>query len=198
MTANARSMDLITAVDGLDDLLEGGARLPGSARARVGRGALVDAVAELRAALDEQTGRADAIETERAAILADAQRTVERLDADASRRRDRLLAEHPLPEQARAWARAVVEDAEAQAREDRRRARGYAADVLGALEANLDRLRARVQVARDVLAERRERDFAVGGDARAPTDGGSSAAAGGSADGGDSAATAPDLARDAA
>lgn len=154
MTDDAREQSLTAVLDALEHAVSTARAMPMSASVLVSRAELLDLVAQARAALPAQLGRADevllAADAERAAARADA----ERIEAAARRRAAELVEQESVVAQAVDRAAEIVREAEETARGLRRDADDYCDRRLADFEIDLGKVLSQVQAGRAKLANR--------------------------------------------
>lgn len=154
MTDSDSTESLTAVLDTLEQAVSAARAMPMSASVLVSRAELLDLVAQARAALPAQLGRADevlsAADAERAAARADA----ERIEAAARRRAAELVEQEAVVAQAVDRAAEIVSEAEETARGLRRDADDYCDRRLADFEIDLGKVLSQVQAGRAKLAGR--------------------------------------------
>jgi hypothetical protein len=111
---------------------------------------------QMRATIPEEIKQARWINKERQEMLAEATRESERILDAAREERDRVLDPEEVAKLAERRAERVLEDARNRERQIRLSAEDFADEILGSLEANLERFAAAVQRGRERLNVREE------------------------------------------
>ena len=144
-------MDVLELIDKLDELVRNAKHVPLSREVRVDREELSDLLDEMRATIPEEIKEARWIVTERAEMLAAAEREADRILEEAQERQTQLVVEHELTAQAELAREEIIDDAHAEEREIRLGAEDYADEILGTFELNLSKFIAAVQRGRERL-----------------------------------------------
>lgn len=134
--------------------------MPMSASCLVNRAELLEDLEELRAALPADLEHADALLSDRDAIVASGEAQARQLLEDAHAEREQLLEQTDVLVAARERAATVVAEARAEATRLLSDADDYVDRKLGEFEVVLGQLAAQVGNGRDRLAARREADLA--------------------------------------
>jgi dsDNA-specific endonuclease/ATPase MutS2 len=144
-------MDVLELIDRLDDLVRNAKHVPLRSEVRVDKEKLSDLLNQMRETIPEELKEARWIATERAEMLAAAEREAERILGEARERQSELVAEHHRTHEAELATEDIIEDARAEEREIRVGAEDYADEILNTLEINLSKFIAAVQRGRERL-----------------------------------------------
>jgi cell division septum initiation protein DivIVA len=139
----------------LESLIANGKPLPLTKNAIVDREQALNLIDELRAAVPEEVRAAKRINQEGERIIEKAQEEAERIIARAQEQAAFLIGERGLTEAAEEESRRIIADAEDDGDNVRRGADEYAAGVLAALEAEVNRTLRGIERGIAMLDERR-------------------------------------------
>jgi vacuolar-type H+-ATPase subunit H len=147
-------MDVLVLIDKLDDLIHNAKTVPLTDTVRIEREEIYDILDQMRASIPEEIKQARWIVKERQDMLAEAKREAERLLQEARDRAEQLASQEEVVRLAHEQSEHLLQDAEHRAYEVRTGAEGYADEIFGTLEANLDKFLTAVRRSRDRLAAR--------------------------------------------
>ena len=155
MSLGSRPLDIIFLVERLESLIANGRPLPLTKNAIVDREQALNLIDELRVAVPEEVRAAKRINSEGERIMEKAQEEAERVIARAQEQAAFLIGERGLTDAAELESRRIVADAEDEAENVRQGADEYAAGVLAALEAEVNRSLRGIERGIAMLDERR-------------------------------------------
>ncbi|MGQ9492372.1 MAG: ATP synthase F0 subunit B [Anaerolineae bacterium] len=133
-------MDILTLIDRLEALVNGGWRIPFTAKTVVDENAFFDLIDQMRVSIPQEMKRANDLLQDRERVLATAAQEAERIIEEAHEKAARLVDEHEIVSTARAEAESIKAEARRQADEICKGADEYAIGVLSQLETELSSL----------------------------------------------------------
>lgn len=133
-------MDILTLIDRLEALVNGGWRIPFTAKTVVDENAFFDLIDQMRVSIPQEMKRANDLLQDRERVLATAAQEAERIIEEAHEKVARLVDEHEIVSTARAEAESIKAEARRQADEICKGADEYAIGVLSQLETELSSL----------------------------------------------------------
>lgn len=133
-------MDILELVDRLEELFNASRGIPFTRSVIVDEERMLDLIDQMRVTIPEEVRKAQQLLAQRDRILAQAKEEARRTIQMAQQKRDEMLAEHALVEEARAQAERIIAQAQAEADTIRREADAYALQVLEQLAARLERM----------------------------------------------------------
>ena len=148
--------DVMHLIDELDDTVNSAKSGLIGSQVKVDKERAYSILDQMRATIPEEIKQARWINKERQEMLAEATRESERILDAAREERDRLLDPEEIVKLAERRAERVLEDARNRERQIRLAAEDFADEILGSLEANLERFAAAVQRGRERLNVREE------------------------------------------
>jgi len=165
--------DVITLLERMEELVTESPRIPLTAKAIVDEEELFAIIDEIKEKLPEELREARWVARERerllgearqqaeliqkearersAALVAEAERRAESVLREAQVRADRLTSDHAITKKAEEQAQRIIKHGQDVAEELHRNARQYAAEVLGKLEAQMERSMLTVRQSREEL-----------------------------------------------
>ena len=153
-------MDVHDQLDQIAATVRGAKAMPMSASCLVNRTEILDALERVRDVLPVDLDHADALLSDRDAVLAAGREEAERMLEAARAERDRLIEQTDVLVAARGRAAAVAEQARTEATRLLADADDYVDRKLGEFEVVLGQLGSQVNNGRERLAARRETDLA--------------------------------------
>ena len=157
----------------LESQIATGTGVPRTRKVLVDRDAVLDLIDQLRVAVPEEVHAARRINAEGERIIEKANDEAGRIAARAQEQAAYLIGERGLTEAAQAEGRQIVAEAMAAAADVRGGADSYAAQILGTLEAEVQKALAGIEKGIDVLAARQaELQAEPGAEAHAGDDNG--------------------------
>ncbi|HEY8652426.1 MAG TPA: hypothetical protein VIL87_04930 [Dermatophilaceae bacterium] len=153
-------MDVHDQLNEIAATVRGAKAMPMSASCLVNRAEILDALERVRAVLPVDLDHADALLSDREAVVASGREEAERLVEAARAERDHLIEQADVLKAARERAAAVVEQARSEATRLLADADDYVDRKLGEFEVVLGQLGSQVNNGRERLAARRETDLA--------------------------------------
>jgi hypothetical protein len=147
-------MDVLVLIDKLDDLVHNAKAVPLTDTVRIEREEIYDILDQMRASIPEEIKQARWIVKERQDMLAEAKREAERLIQEARDKAEELASQEEVVRLAHEQAEQILNETENRTYEMRVGAEGYADEIFGTLEANLDKFSSAVRRSRDRLAQR--------------------------------------------
>jgi hypothetical protein len=147
-------MDVLVLIDKLDDLIHNAKTVPLTDTVRIEREEIYDILDQMRASIPEEIKQARWIVKERQDMLAEAKREAERLIQEARDKAEELASQEEVVRLAHEQAEQILNETENRTYEMRVGAEGYADEIFGTLEANLDKFSSAVRRSRDRLAQR--------------------------------------------
>ncbi|MBX6378271.1 MAG: ATPase [Clostridia bacterium] len=136
--------DLLAILDELERLVDDAGHIPLTGKVVVDEEAVYAILDRLRAAIPEALHQAQRIHRERERILSQARDEAEALIQEAKAYAARLTSESSITQRATEEAERILEEARRMSREIRVGAREYASELLGKVEASLERCLAAV------------------------------------------------------
>jgi len=130
-------IEILALVDQLEKLVNGGWRVPFSAKTVIDENAFFEIVDEMRVSIPQEIKQAKELLQEREKVLAAATEESERIVEGAREDAARLVDEHEIMAAARADAEGIKAQARREMEEVRAGADEYAVGVLGELESQL-------------------------------------------------------------
>ena len=146
-------MDVLVLIDKLDDLVSDAKQVPLTDQVRVEREEIFDILDQMRATIPEEIKQARWIVKERQEMLGEAKREAERIVLEARELAQREASQQEIVRIAERQAQQILEQARQREREIRLGAEDYADQILGTLEANLDKFLQAVRRGRGQLAQ---------------------------------------------
>jgi len=153
-------MDVHDRLNEIAATVRGAKAMPMSASCLVNRTEILDALERVRDVLPVDLDQADALLSDREAVVASGREEAEQLVEAACAERDQLIEQTDVLKAARERAAAVVEQARAEATRLLTDADDYVDRKLGEFEVVLGQLGSQVNNGRERLAARRETDLA--------------------------------------
>nr|MBC7244310.1 ATPase [Chloroflexota bacterium] len=133
-------MDILTLVDRLEALVNGGWRIPFTAKTVVDENAFFDLIDQMRVSIPQEVKRANDLLQDRERILTTAAQEAERIIEEAHEKAACLVDEHEIVSAARAEAESIRAEARRQAEDICKGADEYAIGILSQLETELSSL----------------------------------------------------------
>ncbi len=148
-------MEVLDVLNDLEELVEESTKIPMTGKILVDADELLDYVDRIRAILPDEIKQAKWITREHQRIIADAEQEAKRLVGQAHEETNKQIEESIIAQQAQSYGEQLVVKAQAAAAEVRAGANSYADEVLGSLEAQLEKAtlelrRGREEVARTI------------------------------------------------
>lgn len=134
------AIDILTLVDRLEALVNGGWRVPFTVKTVVDENACFDIIDQMRVSIPQELKQANELLGEREKVLAAAAEEAERLLEEAREKAARLLHDHEITAAAQAEAETIKGQARREAEGFRKEADEYALDALSELESRLSSL----------------------------------------------------------
>ncbi|MGI6491611.1 MAG: ATPase [Pelotomaculum sp.] len=144
-------MDLLSALNELEELVETSAKIPLTRKVLVNEDNILDLLDRIRTTIPEEIRQAKWIIQEREKVMNESQKEALRLLEDAQRKVSQQADESEIVRKAREVADSIIARAEEQAMELREGARSYADDVLTNLMESLDKLTNQIDQGRSEL-----------------------------------------------
>lgn len=155
-------MDIQFLVDRLEQLILKAPKVPLTSQLILERGAVLDLVDQMTAAIPEEVRAAKRINAEGDRVIANAKEEADHIIAAAQEQGALLLQENEIGRRAKEEGERILGRADAQADETMRGADQYAADVLRRLESDLEStlttIRSYIGILDERLREGRERE----------------------------------------
>ena len=149
-------MDILELVDRLEELFNESRAVPFTHSVIVDEDRFLDIIDQMRVTIPDEVRKAQQLLAQRERILAQAKEEAQRTIQLAQQKREEMLSEHGMVEEARRKAAQIVAQAEAEAERIRREADQYALESLERLAVQLERLLTEVQNGIRVLREVQE------------------------------------------
>lgn len=146
-------MDILELVDRLEELFNESRKVPFTHSVMVDEDRFLDLIDQMRVTIPEEVRKAQQLLAQRERILAQAKEEAQRTIQLAQQKREEMLSEHRLMEEAQRKAGQIVAQAEAEAERIRHEADRYALESLEKLAVQLDRMLTEVQNGIRVLQE---------------------------------------------
>lgn len=144
-------MDLLSALNELEELIEGSGKIPLTRKVMVDEDRMLDLLDRIRTTIPEEIRQAKWIIQERDKVLDDSQKEAMRILEDVQRQVERKADDSEVVRQAKLMAEEIVAKAETMAREIRDGARNYADDILGNLQESLNKVSLQIEQGRSEL-----------------------------------------------
>jgi cell division septum initiation protein DivIVA len=144
-------VDLLSALNELEELVETSAKIPLTRKVLVNEDNILDLLDRIRTTIPEEIRQAKWIIQEREKVMNESQKEALRLLEDAQRKVSQQADESEIVRKAREVADSIIARAEEQAMELREGARSYADDVLTNLMESLDKLTNQIDQGRSEL-----------------------------------------------
>ena len=144
-------MDIITALNELEDLVENSGKVPLTHKLIIDEDRLLDLVDHIRTSLPEEVRQAKWIIQEREKVLNDAQQEAVRTMETAQKHMEQKADDSEITRQAKKMAEDIVQKADYVAQEIRIGARDYAEDILANLAKDLDAVFRQIEKSREEL-----------------------------------------------
>jgi hypothetical protein len=134
------AIDILYLLDRLEEVLNSSSRVPFTSRTMIDEQECLDILDQIRVALPEEIKGARRVNSERDAIIAEAEARAQEIVREAEEHAAQQIEEHNLVRQAELRAEQVEAEAERRAAEIERDAEDYAYDKLSELESQLEQL----------------------------------------------------------
>lgn len=144
-------MDLLSALNELEELIETSAKIPLTRKVLVNEDNILDLLDRIRTTIPEEIRQAKWIIQERDKVMNDSQKEALRLLEDAQKKVSQQAEESEIVRKAREMADSIIAKAEEQAVELRQSAKSYADDILTNLMESLDKLTNQIDQGRSEL-----------------------------------------------
>jgi F0F1-type ATP synthase membrane subunit b/b' len=144
-------VDLLSALNELEELIETSGKIPLTRKVVVNEDRILDLLDRIRTTIPEEIRQAKWIIQEREKVMNDSQKEALRLLEDAQKQVEKQADESEIARKAKEVADEIVARAEDKARELREGARSYADDVLTNLMESLDKLLNQIEQGRSEL-----------------------------------------------
>lgn len=144
-------MDLLSALNELEELIENSGKIPLTRRVMLDEDRVLDLLDRIRTTIPDEIRQAKWIIQEREKVLDDSQKEAIRILEDAQKQVEKRADESEVARQAKSVAEEIVAKAEATAREIREGAREYADDILANLQESLGRILTQIEQGRTEL-----------------------------------------------
>ena len=151
------TIEVLKLIDQLEALVSSGTRVPLTSRTVIDEQEFLDIIDRLRVAIPEEIKQAKRLTQERERVLSQSQVEAEDVIASARAQAAQLVGKDELVLTAREQADRLLAEAERSAGEMRDGADSYAAEVLGRLETELNRMLAAVRKGQATLERTRQR-----------------------------------------
>lgn len=146
-------MDILELVDRLEELFNDSRAVPFTHSVIVDEDRFLDIIDQMRVTIPDEVRKAQQLLAQRERILAQAKEEAQRTIQLAQQKREEMLSEHGMVEEARRKAAQIVAQAEAEAERIRREADEYALQSLERLAVQLEHMLTEVQNGIRVLRE---------------------------------------------
>ena len=146
-------MDILELVDRLEELFNESRAVPFTHSVMVDEDRFLDLIDQMRVTIPEEVRKAQQLLAQRERILAQAKEEAQRTIQLAQQKREEMIADHRLVEEAQRKAAQIIAQAEAEAERIRREADHYALESLKKLAVQLDRMLTEVQNGIQILQE---------------------------------------------
>ena len=144
-------MDLLGALNELEELVENSAKIPLTRKVMVDEDRLLDLLDRIRTNIPEEIRQAKWIIQEREKVISESQKEAMRIIEDAQKQVEKKADESEVARQAKAVADDIIARAQTVAAEIREGACRYADDVLAGLQENLSRILQEIEAGRSEL-----------------------------------------------
>jgi len=151
------TIDILELVDRLEAIVNGGWRIPFTAKTVIDEDAFFDIIDQMRVSIPQEIKEAQDLLQDRERILATATKNAEQIVEEAREKAERLLDEHKIVAAARAEAENIKAQARREAEEVRKGADDYAIGILSELESRLASLLRTTSNGLAALKRKRER-----------------------------------------
>lgn len=144
-------MDLLNALNELEELVESSGKIPFTKKVMVEEDRLLDLLDRIRTSMPEEVRQAKWIIQEREKVLNDSQKEAMRIMDDAQKQVERKADDSEVVRQAKMSAEEILTKAEGIAVEIREGAKGYADDILVNLQESLGKILSQIEQGRSEL-----------------------------------------------
>ncbi|MDD3652931.1 MAG: ATPase [Desulfotomaculaceae bacterium] len=141
-------MDLLNALNELEDLIESSGKIPLTRKVLVDEERIFDLIDRVRTTIPEEIRQAKWVIQEREKVLSDSQKEAIRIMEDAKKQLEKQADDSEITRQAKIMAEEIVDKAESVAREIREGARSYADDILANMEEHIGKLLSQIEQGR--------------------------------------------------
>jgi len=138
-------IDILHLVDRLEELLDGGWRIPLGSRVAIDEDAFLNIIDQMRIAIPQEIKQAREVQQERDKYVAQAHEEARQIIAQAREDAARLLDEHVLRQEAQRRAEGILREARGDAKGIRSGADAYAETSLKQLDEQIVKLQAVVR-----------------------------------------------------
>jgi len=146
-------MSVYRVLEKLEAYIHEGTWLPAGYRV-LSEERLMEFVEKIRSTLPEEVGRAKLIAKDQDRMIRAAQEKAQTIVTEATSKHEELVDDHEIVRRARTTADVILREAEERARKVKEGADGYAAQLLGELEARLSNAIGSVRKGREALTPR--------------------------------------------
>lgn len=132
-------INLVILLDKLEEIIDNAPEIPLTGRAIVEPDEVLDLIDKIRNSIPEEVKRAEAVSTEKDRLISEGQQKAERMIAQAEEYANKLIRDSEIHRQAQQEAKRIIDDAQKRAAELEKGANEYAQQVLGNLQAALEK-----------------------------------------------------------
>ncbi|HPU35597.1 MAG TPA: ATPase [Bacillota bacterium] len=144
-------MDLLSALNELEELIENSGRVPLTRKVMVNEDSILDLLDRIRTTIPEEIRQAKWIIQEREKVMSESQKEARRIVENAQKQVEKQAEDSEVVRKAKAVAEEIIARAERTAQEMREGAREYADEILSALQDKLNKINQQIEQGRSEL-----------------------------------------------
>ena len=144
-------MDLLSALNELEELIENSGRVPLTRKVMVNEDSILDLLDRIRTTIPEESRQAKWIIQEREKVMSESQKEARRIVENAQKQVEKQAEDSEVVRKAKAVAEEIIARAERTAQEMREGAREYADEILSALQDKLNKINQQIEQGRSEL-----------------------------------------------
>ncbi len=144
-------MDLLSALNELEELIENSGKVPLTRKVMVNEDSILDLLDRIRTTIPEEIRQAKWIIQEREKVMSESQKEAMRIMENAQKQVEKKAEDSEVVRKAKVIAEEIVAKAEQTAQEIREGAREYADEILGALQDRLNKINQQIEQGRSEL-----------------------------------------------
>ena len=144
-------MDLLSALNELEELIENSGRVPLTRKVMVNEDSILDLLDRIRTTIPEEIRQAKWIIQEREKVMSESQKEARRIVENAQKQVEKQAEDSEVVRKAKAVAEEIIARAERTAQEMREGAREYADEILSALQDKLNKINQQIEQGRSEI-----------------------------------------------
>lgn len=144
-------MDLLSALNELEELIENSGRVPLTRKVMVNEDSILDLLDRIRTTIPEEIRQAKWIIQEREKVMSESQKEARRIVENAQKQVEKQAEDSEVVRKSKAVAEEIIARAERTAQEMREGAREYADEILSALQDKLNKINQQIEQGRSEL-----------------------------------------------